>query len=95
MKERIRKELNTFCESELKNDPDSADRVESIELFEGFPAEMILRKADELNCDAIILTKIIVNKKCKIIMFCFQCQETAKNSGCTVKADVEAMMTGR
>ena len=55
VKERIRKELNTFCERELKNDPDSADRVESIELFEGFPAEMILRKADELNCDLIVL----------------------------------------
>ena len=25
VKERIRKELNTFCERELKNDPDSAD----------------------------------------------------------------------
>jgi len=55
VKERIRKGLKTFYEKELKNDPDSADRVESIELFEGFPAEMILRKADELNCDAIVM----------------------------------------
>ena len=55
VKERIQKDLKTFCEKELKNDPDSADRVESIELCEGFPAEMILRKADELNCDAIVL----------------------------------------
>ncbi len=31
------------------------DGVESTELCEGFPAEMILRKADELNCDAIIM----------------------------------------
>ena len=55
VKDQIRKRLKIFCEKELKNDPESADRVESIELCEGFPAEMILRKADELNCDAIIL----------------------------------------
>ena len=30
-------------------------KFESIELCEGFPAEMILSKADELNCDAIIM----------------------------------------
>ena len=53
--ERIRKGLKTFYEKELENDPDSADRVESIELCEGFPAEVILSKADELNCDAIIM----------------------------------------
>ncbi len=55
VKDRIQKQLKTFCEKELKNDPESADRVESIELCEGFPAEMILRKADEFNCDAIVL----------------------------------------
>jgi nucleotide-binding universal stress UspA family protein len=54
-KERIRKGLKTFYEKELKNDPDSTDRVESVELCEGFPAEVILSKADELNCDAIIM----------------------------------------
>jgi nucleotide-binding universal stress UspA family protein len=55
MKDLIKQRLKLFCEKELKDDPDSADRVESIELCEGFPAEMILRKADELNCDAIVL----------------------------------------
>ena len=55
VKERIRKGLKTFYEKELKNDPDSTDRVESIELCEGFPAEMILTKADELSCDAIVM----------------------------------------
>jgi nucleotide-binding universal stress UspA family protein len=54
-KDQIQQKLKTFCEKELKNDPESADTVESIELCEGFPAEMILRKADELNCDAIIM----------------------------------------
>ena len=55
VKERIQKGLKAFCGKELKNDPDSADRVESIELCEGFPAEVILSKADELNCDAIVM----------------------------------------
>ncbi len=55
VKDRIKERLKIFYEKELKNVPDSADRVESIELCEGFPAEMILRKANELNCDAIIL----------------------------------------
>jgi nucleotide-binding universal stress UspA family protein len=47
--------LKIFCEKELNKDPDSIDRIESIELCEGFPAEMILRKTDELNCDAIVM----------------------------------------
>jgi len=55
VKYRIKKQLKIVCEKELENDPYCADRVESIELCEGFPAEMILRKADELNCDAIAL----------------------------------------
>lgn len=53
--DRIRKRLNTFCEMELKGAPDCADIVESIEVCEGFPAEEILKKADELNCDAIVM----------------------------------------
>ena len=55
VKERIQKGLKTFSEKKLKNDPDSADRVESIELCEGFPAEVILTKADELACDVIVM----------------------------------------
>jgi nucleotide-binding universal stress UspA family protein len=55
VKDRIRKRLKIFCEQELNNDSDNVDRIESIELCEGFPAEMILRKADELNCDAIVM----------------------------------------
>jgi nucleotide-binding universal stress UspA family protein len=54
-KDQIQQRLKTFCEKELKDDPESADTVKSIELCEGFPAEMILRKADELNCNAIIM----------------------------------------
>ena len=55
VKDHIKKQLKIFCEKELKNDSECADRVESIELCEGFPAEEILSKAEELNCDAIIM----------------------------------------
>ena len=53
--ERIKKRVKLFCEKELKDDPGGADKVKSIEVCEGFPAEVILRKADELNCDAIVM----------------------------------------
>ncbi|MEE4265352.1 MAG: universal stress protein [Desulfobacteraceae bacterium] len=51
VKDLINKRLRTFCE----NDPECADRVESIELCEGFPPDMILMKADEFNCDVIAM----------------------------------------
>jgi len=55
VKDRINKRLKVFCEKELKKDPQCANRVESTELGEGFPPDVILRKADELNCDVIVL----------------------------------------
>jgi nucleotide-binding universal stress UspA family protein len=51
----IRDRLKLFCKKELKNDPDCAKRVESIEILEGYPADVILGKADELNCDMIVM----------------------------------------
>ena len=53
--DRIRKRLTIFCDMELKDNPECTDRVESIEVCEGFAAEEILKKADELNCDAIVM----------------------------------------
>jgi nucleotide-binding universal stress UspA family protein len=53
--ERIRKRLKMFCEKEFKDDTKCADMVESIEISEGFPADEILRKADEFNCDMIAM----------------------------------------
>ena len=55
VKDRIKKRLKIFCEKELKNDSECADRVESIELCGGFPPDVILRKADEFNCDVIVM----------------------------------------
>ena len=51
----IKDRLRLFCEKELKNDPDCAKRVESVEVLKGYPAEVILGKADELNCDMIVM----------------------------------------
>jgi len=53
--DQIRKRLKFFHDKELKDDPEKSDRVEAIEICEGFPEAEILRKADELNCDAIVM----------------------------------------
>ena len=53
--DRIKERLNTFCEREFKDHPEYLDKVISIEVCEGFPAEEILSKAKELNCDLIIM----------------------------------------
>ena len=52
---RIRERLKVFCEKEPAVDPKAIDRVQSIEICEGFPAEEILEKATELDCDAIVM----------------------------------------
>lgn len=38
-----------------EEDRDVRDQVESIELVDGYPAEVILRRAKELKCDLIVL----------------------------------------
>jgi nucleotide-binding universal stress UspA family protein len=53
--DRIRERLRVFSDRELKDDPECADKVVAIEVCEGYPTEEILRKADDLNCDAIIM----------------------------------------
>ena len=51
----IKKRLGTLRDKELEDHPEVADKVISIEVCEGFPAERILSKAEELNCDEIIM----------------------------------------
>ena len=53
--DRIRKRLKIFCEKEFNGDTKFAGKVESIEVCEGFPAEEILKKADEFSCNAILM----------------------------------------
>ena len=54
-KDIIRTRLKRFCGKELNSDPECLERVVSIEVCEGFPADRILEKADEFDCDIIIL----------------------------------------
>ncbi|MBT6612627.1 MAG: universal stress protein [Deltaproteobacteria bacterium] len=53
--DRIHKRMKIFCDRELKDDPESMDRIESIEICKGYPANEILKKMDELECDAILM----------------------------------------
>ena len=53
--ELIRKRLKVFCEKELRNIPETTNRIESIGVFRGYPANEILKKVDELECDAIVM----------------------------------------
>ena len=52
---RIKKRLKIFCDKELKDDPECADKIASIEVCQGYPPEEILRMADELGCDVIVM----------------------------------------
>ena len=53
--ERIRKRLDLFCEKECRYDPDLVRRVERIEVREGFPADEILKEADTIDSDLIVM----------------------------------------
>ena len=44
--------MEIFCDKEFSGNTKLAGKVESIEVCEGFPAEEILRKANEFSCDA-------------------------------------------
>ncbi|MGD9134397.1 MAG: universal stress protein, partial [Desulfobacterales bacterium] len=54
-RDRVKKRLEIFSEKELADDSEAADRVQRIEICEGYPAEAILQKAKELDCDEIIM----------------------------------------
>jgi nucleotide-binding universal stress UspA family protein len=53
--DRVKNRLKVFCEKELAGDPNGANCVQRIEICEGYPAEEILEKANELDCDAIVM----------------------------------------
>ena len=55
IKVRIQKRLETFCQRELMKDPECRDLVSSTEVVEGDPAAEILRKADELGVDLVVM----------------------------------------
>lgn len=51
----IEERLRLFAEKELKDDPESLQRVVGIHVVQGDPAAEILNKTDELDCDTIIM----------------------------------------
>jgi nucleotide-binding universal stress UspA family protein len=53
--EEIKGRLNTFCDQEYRDAPTCTSRIIHVEVAEGYPAEQILSKVDELNCDAIVM----------------------------------------
>lgn len=53
--ERIEKRLHLFCEKELENAQEVKERIDSIEVCQGYPAEEILLKTESLQCDAVIM----------------------------------------
>jgi len=55
IKDRIQKRLETFCQRELMKDPECRDLVASTEVVEGDPTAEILRKADELGVDLVVM----------------------------------------
>ena len=55
IRERIQKRLEAFCQKEVMKDPECRDLVVSAEVAEGDPAAEILRKADELGADLVVM----------------------------------------
>ena len=55
IKDRIQNRLEVYCEKELWGDPECRDLVASAEVVEGDPAAEILRKADDLKADLVVM----------------------------------------
>ena len=55
IRDRIQKRLEAFCQIELMKDPECRDMIASTEVVEGDPAAEILRKADELGVDLVVM----------------------------------------
>jgi len=51
----IENRLTEFAKRELKDDPDTLERVATIMVRIGDPAEEILKKAEGTNCDIVIM----------------------------------------
>ena len=54
-KDRIKERLSQFFDKARDEAPELAATNISIEICEGYPAEEILKKADALDCDAIVM----------------------------------------
>lgn len=55
VQDEIRKRLHEFAKAELADRPDDVERIDGIEIHHGNPAAEILKAADRLNADLIVL----------------------------------------
>ena len=55
MTEEINNRLKIFINKKVAEDPESADKVVSIAVCNGYPANEILKQAEALNCDLIVM----------------------------------------
>jgi len=54
-RQQIKDRLEQLCKTEFKDDPSCADIVEAVEVVKGHPFEEILTKADQYDCDMIVM----------------------------------------
>ncbi len=54
-KKEIESRLEGLFQEELKDEPELAERVTSVEVFKGYPAEEILKHAESHCCDIIVM----------------------------------------
>jgi len=53
--EKIQTSIRTICDEAFKDDSTCHQRIDGITVTIGYPADEILKKLDELNCDALIM----------------------------------------
>ena len=53
--EEIKNRLKKFINDKVVDNPESVDKVASIEVCQGYPADEILKKVDDLHCDLIVM----------------------------------------
>jgi nucleotide-binding universal stress UspA family protein len=53
--EEINNRLKIFINEKVADNPESGDKVASIEVCQGYPADEILKKVDDLHCDLIVM----------------------------------------
>ena len=51
----INNRLKKFINDKAVDNPESVDKVASIEVCQGYPADEILKKVDDLHCDLIVM----------------------------------------
>jgi len=55
LKKEIEARLEQFCRDELAGDPEGRDRVCSIDVLEGLPSQLIVKQADKLQADLVVM----------------------------------------